>query len=165
MGLTLILVKKNWYCRWCGEKYKPDGGHHYERDGFCCEAHQRSLEYAFNRSRKMGRQVQMKDEWYCRFCGQQYTPDRVTQRDGFCRHEHKLALWRALHNYEAAAPVKGAWARKRHEMAQEEPGDLPDGDQPRDRSLGGGTSSRAPLGIASELLEAGLAKIDARATA
>ena len=40
-----------------------------------------------------------KNTWYCRWCGNEYTPAKQTDRDGFCAKACKQALHRAYKKY------------------------------------------------------------------
>ena len=50
-----------------------------------------------------------KYRWYCRWCGNTYTPTKQTERDGFCTNKCKQAQHRAYTKYKnSVTPKKGS---------------------------------------------------------
>ena len=43
-----------------------------------------------------------KTKWFCRWCGNPYTPQQQTERHGFCSTAHKQAHHRAYKSYVTA---------------------------------------------------------------
>ena len=41
------MWKSEWYCRWCGETYRPKK--RTDRDGFCSTAHKQAHHRAYNK--------------------------------------------------------------------------------------------------------------------